>query len=167
MRELLLMRHANASWPEQGGSDFTRPLSHKGQQEAKQIGQWLAQQAIPPHHIICSPAQRTCETLGQLKHHITINQVNLDERSYLASLQTLLLILSESPTHSITMLLTHNTGAEELLTYLCGKNITKPSDSELMPPAALARIQLPDDWSELHKLSGKLTQLIHPKNLEI
>jgi len=167
MRQLLLMRHANASWPDQGSADFTRPLSSEGQQQAQQMGQWLAQQAITADHIICSPALRTCETLDQLKQHIAVNQVDIEERAYLPNLHTLLAILRDAPPHHSTLLLTHNNGAEELLTYLCGKHITNPSHGELMPPAALAQIQLPDHWNDLQPQSGKLTQLIHPKNLGI
>ncbi|HVX05074.1 MAG TPA: histidine phosphatase family protein, partial [Rhodanobacteraceae bacterium] len=58
MRELLLLRHAEAMNAGPDGRDAERPLSVHGQAEARDVGIWLAGQGAQPDAVLCSPARR-------------------------------------------------------------------------------------------------------------
>ena len=63
MRELILLRHAHAEPAATGQPDMDRPLSPEGLAEAEAAGRWLAEQALIPDRVLCSPSRRTRETL--------------------------------------------------------------------------------------------------------
>ena len=55
------MRHAKSSH-DIGGSDFDRPLSRRGVNDALRIGSSLLADGLLPDHLISSPAKRTRQT---------------------------------------------------------------------------------------------------------
>jgi phosphohistidine phosphatase len=57
-RRLVLIRHAKA---EQGGRDIERPLARRGRDDARAIGEWLADHAMPDVALV-SPSVRTRQT---------------------------------------------------------------------------------------------------------
>ncbi|MFV2058796.1 MAG: histidine phosphatase family protein [Thiohalomonadales bacterium] len=59
-KTLILFRHAHAEW--QSDNDHNRPLSIRGEQEAKKIGQLLSHRHSPPQQLICSSAVRAEST---------------------------------------------------------------------------------------------------------
>jgi phosphohistidine phosphatase len=61
--ELLLWRHAEA---EEGSDDMNRPLTERGQRQAKQMAQWLNGHAPDGLRILVSPAVRTQQTAAAL-----------------------------------------------------------------------------------------------------
>lgn len=62
--ELLLWRHAEA---EEGEDDLNRPLTERGERQAKAMAHWLNQHAPKDLRIIVSPAVRTQQTAAALK----------------------------------------------------------------------------------------------------
>ncbi len=168
MRTLLLMRHAKSDWSYDNLSDFARPLNSRGKKAAQRMGQWITDNNLTPDHVICSSACRAQETLLGLRQQMTLSnrQITNEERGYLASLNTLLLMLADAPETDLVLLIGHNPGMEELLTYLCGTDALLSQDQPLMPTATLAQITLPDEWKSLQRGSGSLTTLIRPKTLE-
>ena len=169
MKTLLLFRHAKSDWGNPGQADFDRPLNERGSKSAKRMGEWMKQQHIQPEWIICSPAQRAQETLSLLRHSISIPDtlVQFDERVYQASLSTLLEIIAQCPEDMDNiMLVGHNPGMDELLTYLCGANLPLSSKGKLMATATLAQISLPDDWQQLKSECGKLQQITRPGEID-
>ena len=63
---LILLRHANAAVWAAGIDDAGRQLSNSGQKHASLVATWMHQQMTPPDSILCSPAVRTRQTLGQV-----------------------------------------------------------------------------------------------------
>ena len=72
--DLILWRHAEA---EEGGEreksghsredpDLSRPLTKRGQKQAKHLGDWLRPRLPPDLHILVSPALRTRQTADAL-----------------------------------------------------------------------------------------------------
>ncbi|QLQ13510.1 MAG: histidine phosphatase family protein [Brevundimonas sp.] len=61
MRRLILMRHAEAEATSRDG-DRGRPLSPRGQDDARQAGLTLARLGFKPDHAVVSPARRTRQT---------------------------------------------------------------------------------------------------------
>lgn len=169
MRTLILFRHAKAEPLRPDINDIDRPLSPAGHKAAKKMGLWLKEHTVPIDSIICSPARRAQSTLEILKPCLEIPEKNVavDEQLYLASFEQLLTLLSQAQKKPRNvMLVGHNPGLEDLLTYLCGEYLPRSRNGKLMPTATLARIQLPNDWQKLDPGKGKLLDLIRPKELD-
>src|SRR6476469_3237240 len=61
--DLILWRHAEA---EEGSPDLQRPLTAKGQKQARRMAEWLASQLPEGCRILVSPALRTLQTVEPL-----------------------------------------------------------------------------------------------------
>ncbi len=169
MKTLLLLRHAKSDLDSATQLDIDRPLSQRGHKSAALIGQWLKQQHIQPEWAVCSPALRVRETMTGLRNNLILPEslIQFDERLYLASLTTLLDVLSQCPDDMDQILLVgHNPGLEELLIYLCGPKLPLSSNGKLMATATLAQINLPDDWRRLTPECGTLRQIIRPSDIK-
>lgn len=66
MHELTILRHAQAVPWQPEAEDFPRALSEAGRVHASRLARWLSDRSQPPGEILCSPAQRTRETLAPL-----------------------------------------------------------------------------------------------------
>ena len=167
MRTLLILRHAKSDQA-CGLADHERPLNERGRKAATRIGVWMKENNLQPELVICSSATRTQETLELLRKSLTIPDtlVHIEERAYLASTETLLQLLAESPDDMDQILLVgHNPGVEALLTYLCGTDLPLTASGKLMTTANLAQVGLPDDWRGLTPGCGMLKQLVRPCDL--
>ena len=70
--DLLLWRHAHALDACIGQSDLDRPLSAKGEKQAKKMSDWLLTHLPKDTHILCSPALRTLQTVSYLDTPYTV-----------------------------------------------------------------------------------------------
>ena len=168
-RELLLLRHAKSAWDTGVVDDFDRPLAKRGLKDAPRMGAWMLQQGIHPDYIVSSPAQRAKQTIFLVcdSDGIPQEKIHWDKRVYMADVSTLLAVLADSPRADKRVLLVgHNPGLDELLVYLCGKDLPRTASGKLMTTAGLARIELPDDWNGLSSHCGTLLNLVRPKELE-
>ena len=86
MKKLLLLRHAKSSWADSTLPDFERPLNERGLLAAPLVGKFMRKRLIKPDLIICSPAQRTRETIALvLKAARLETELRYDERIYEAT----------------------------------------------------------------------------------
>lgn len=82
--DLLLWRHAQAvdnavvsgtsfydGFNNDLNSDWQRPLTAKGRQQAKDMAAWLARHLPANTRVVCSPAVRTCQTAQALTKHFS------------------------------------------------------------------------------------------------
>lgn len=70
--DLLLWRHAHALDASMGQSDLDRPLSSKGEKQAKKMSDWLRSRLPKDTQILCSPALRTLQTVSFLDEPYTV-----------------------------------------------------------------------------------------------
>ena len=163
MRELLILRHGKAERDDPGG-DMHRSITDRGKRGAQRIGVWLAGQGMSPDDIVASPAERAKETAAKCAKAMEIDarRVRIDQRLYQADVGGLLAVLGDCP-HSArrVLLVGHNPGLRQLIDQLCGAERA----IEKFPTAALARIQLADDWGDLQPGQGELVELTRPKDL--
>jgi phosphohistidine phosphatase len=160
-RELLLLRHGKAEKFDQG-SDFDRPISDPGKRGAQRIATWIWRNELMPDYVISSPAACALETARKACKAMGMGPQGIvdDQRIYQATISDLLQVLGEVPkTARRVLLVGHNPGLRKLLCYLDGEN-----DGRL-PKAALAQLQLPDDWLELAPGCGRRTIRIRPGDL--
>ena len=160
MGTLYLLRHAKSSWKDASLRDFDRPLKERGKKAADVVGQHLAAEKLQFPLVICSPAQRTRETLQIVLRSsgLTIEE-RFDERIYEASLGDLLQVVWEIPDDKQEVILVgHNPGFEELLAFLTGER-------RRMPTCALSRIKFEVSWKDIKAGEGSLEWFITPKEL--
>ena len=169
MLRLMLFRHAHADRPADV-ADHERPLSARGQQEAKRMGAHIGEQGLVPDLVIVSSARRTQETwtTASAAGALSVKKVN-EPRVYESTAGDLLEVVREQdPTHKSIMLVGHNPGMERLAAWLL-----KSGD-----PTALARLQTEfvvaglavlgfqaDSWAELDVQSGHLERFDSPDSL--
>jgi phosphohistidine phosphatase len=160
-RELLLLRHGKAEKLKRG-SDFDRPISDPGKRGAQRMATWIWRNDLMPDYVISSPAARALETARKACKAMGMGpQVIIeDQRIYEATTSDLLQVLGDVPqTARRVLLVGHNPALKKLLTCLDGEN-----DGRL-PKAALAHLELPDNWSELTPGCGRRLARIRPRDL--
>ena len=169
MKDLLVLRHAKSDWYSGAATDFERPLNARGQKSATLVGKWLSDNAPRPDRIVSSPSERTRQTLSRVCPHIEFDpeEIAWDERIYEASLTDLLDVLSEQPSDcDCVMIVGHNPGLEELVTYLAAETVDAGEPAKLFPTAALAHFRLEQPWDSLERACGDLVNLVKPRSLK-
>jgi phosphohistidine phosphatase len=161
MKTLLLLRHAKSSWNDPDLQDFERPLNPRGRRAAPLIGRFMLRQEFIPDLILCSPAERTRQTISLIIEaaHLT-GELRYDERIYEASAETLFEVVSQvEDRFAVLLLVGHNPGMEDLLTLLSG-------ETGRMPTAALAALTFDTEkWGKVKEHKGHLKSLTTPKDL--
>lgn len=168
-RELLLLRHAKSDWDSDAASDIERPLAKRGRREAPRIGEWLYREGLVPDRIVSSPAERARETTLKVCKGLDYKKrdVHWEVAVYDAGLEELLKVLAQYPSGpAIVLLVGHNPGLEDLLRYLTDGDLEEPANGKLLPTAALARLEMPDDWSALAAGAGLLLSIVRAKAMK-
>ncbi len=147
LQQLTLIRHAHALPAAASEPDKARPLSSRGQSDARHAGHWLRHASLPPDAILCSDARRTQETLAGLQATFpALPAVQLEPGIYEASPGELLAIieahLQHHPAIERLWLIGHNPGLEMLLARMQDGTAMTPL---AMPPAGIAILALQPD----------------------
>ena len=161
MRNLYLLRHAKSSWKDETLRDFDRPLKGRGRRAAEQMGQVLAEEKLKSPLVISSPAARARETTELVLESSGLKlEPRFEERIYEADVRTLMEVVRSIPDSSDTAIMVgHNPGFENLLSYFTGEN-------RHMPTCALARIEFDAaSWSGVAEETGRLELFVTPKDL--
>ena len=161
-KKLYIVRHAKSSWGNPHLSDFERPLNHRGENDAPDMGQRLAIRSVKPSLIISSPANRALTTAKVISAKIgyPVSYIMEEERLYHASTGTIKTLLSRvDDEHNTVMIFGHNPG----LTYL----INEISDFDLdnLPTSAVCGIEFEmESWKEIQRTKGHQFFYDYPKS---
>ena len=162
-RTLLLLRHAKSSWKDESLSDHERPLNKRGQAAAPRMGRLIRDQGMVPDRILSSTAERaraTAEAVAEVCGYQ--GEITPLRDLYLAAPSAYVDVARAVEGDPASLLLVgHNPGINSLVRELTGSD-------EVMPTAALARIELPiSRWSELDiDVRGELLGLWRPRELD-
>ncbi len=146
MRELLLLRHAEAMAAGPDGRDIERPLSMHGDAQARAAGNWLSEQGVAPDAVLCSSARRaqmTADAVGRL--------LQMPAPQFLPSIyqatpgELLALVENHAAEAGRVLLIGHNPGLEQLLALLTEG---RSAGARGMSPATIAWIELVGDVLE-------------------
>ena len=170
MKELMLWRHAKASWPTTERDDFLRPLSKRGKRAAAAVARWLATRHLVPDIIYCSSASRTRETAEYLIAEMpSLPSIVFDRALYLAEGSELLAHLQKAPEATQRVLLIgHNEGIADLAQVLTQLG---PPDQlgqlhDKYPTGALVWLRLTiETWKELGQGHGELIHFVRPRDI--
>jgi phosphohistidine phosphatase len=161
MKRLFVLRHAKSSWTDSELADFDRPLNDRGLEAAPFMGRLMADRNLTPDIILSSPAKRARQTAELVKDAAGWNaELRFDDAIYEASPITLCRVAADLPQGvDSAMVVGHNPGMEGFIRILTGR-------LEPMSTAALAIINLAiDEWSQLESGTGRLVEVIRPKEL--
>ena len=167
-RELLVLRHGKSSWDSDAETDLERPLAKRGKRDAPRIAEWIGERGLVPDLIIGSPAKRARQTARRVAKALDLDPqgVVTDERIYYGGVRDILRILAECDAEiDRVMVVGHNPTLESLVGYLAGTSVVDFDAPKFFPTCALARIRMPGDWEDLEHGSGRLLELIRPKEL--
>lgn len=141
-RDIILLRHAHADAASPGQDDADRRLSIRGIAEADAAGAWLKRHAVTPDRILCSPAQRTRETLARVLAIIGYADVRDEPRIYEATPGDLVNVVDEHPDAACVLVVGHNPGLESLVSLLADGT---SDNGRGMPPASIVWLRMDED----------------------
>jgi phosphohistidine phosphatase len=160
-RTLVVVRHAKAE--PYAETDHGRRLTDRGRADAAAAGRFLASAGIAPTHALVSDATRTQETWAELRGSLGEGIVEDVSPVYYSASEAEVLeaVRSLPPEATCAVFVGHNPTAAHLTRLL----IDGEGDPEVMrgllegfPPAAVAVLEVPGDWSELTEAGARLTR---------
>jgi len=170
-KTIYLARHAKSAWDSGAPTDFDRPLSDRGVDDAIRMGRELDKRSWKPEKIIASPALRSqltclayCDCLG-----INEQEVVWTDDFYAAYMVTLLQSLRAlSDSVKSVMLIGHNPAMEDLLLHLCDEQAVQnyyQKNGKLFTTGNVAKISVEGEWEKLLMLGANLEEILRPKAL--
>ncbi len=169
MRRLLLLRHGKADRHSAGG-DRERPLTGRGETDARRIGEYLREEGMTPDLAVASNARRAKQTLERALEAFPGHVTHLIENTiYLATREHLVEVLRQTPDKVQTLLAVgHNPGFAELAEWLAGDGDAEDLDHmrSSFPTAALAILDFDaEHWAEVRKGAARLYRFVTPSAL--
>lgn len=155
-RTLIVLRHARAAQVP-GLPDRERPLTERGEHDARRIGEALTGMDLRPDLVLCSPSARTRRTAelalsgagdagdaggGAASSGADIVFEPVIYEAYSDELLTL--IRRSDPEVRTLMLVGHNPGIHNLV-----QGLTMENGDSSFPPGAFAVIETDDEWAGL------------------
>ncbi len=160
-RRLTLLRHGKAEPADAYPEDFERPLTHRGDIEAKEMAQRLLKRNLVPDLVLVSPAERAWATA-----EIVARACELDPKQLLCA-RELYLATPEKTWHLVTrcaasalhiMICAHNPG----LSQLASRFGPKPQRRELPTAGIATACWRQGEWANLQPESADSCELDDP-----
>ncbi|MGD1893800.1 MAG: histidine phosphatase family protein [Cyclobacteriaceae bacterium] len=163
VKQLLIVRHAEARESQAEQRDFDRNLTPRGYQDAVRVGDFLKQQSWQPDLIICSSAVRAKATAQMIAEQLRYSQQRIQaiQDLYDGSLRTFLAVINKQDENvERIMAVGHNPTVSYLLEYLTGDEVGN------VVPGGLALVKLTvEQWAEVSQRTGSLLWYKLPQNL--
>ena len=168
MHRLRLLRHAKSNYPE-GVDDVERPLSRRGREAARRVGESMASALGAIDLVLCSTSVRTRETAELVLAGIAPPpRILYEEVFYLAGAAILLRRLSQlDESVGAVMLIGHNPGLHELALALGAPDSPRyrALATGKFPTTARASFAIDGPWASLDRSRHALTQYVTAKSL--
>lgn len=163
------MRHAKSSWAVPGAKDFDRELNDRGRSDLEKVSQALATNNYLPELVLCSPAERTRQTVDGIAGVLSPEtRVEFHENLYSGGLEDYLSTIRAVSGSKSIMTVGHNPMSGSLSNLLTGDG--DPDMIALIaykyPTATVAVFDFDcTSWSEIGKHKGNLVDCIIPSRL--
>ncbi|HEY6483725.1 MAG TPA: histidine phosphatase family protein [Steroidobacteraceae bacterium] len=135
MKQLTLVRHADAQWKDPQIADFERPLNRRGMAEAQASARRLIELGLLPALLLTSPARRAHQTAEILARGLSLSprSVRAEESLYLAGAPEILSVIQAlGPRIPHVMLIGHNPGISEAVQLLAPQYDVQPLSTGAM-----------------------------------
>lgn len=163
VKNLYLIRHAQAEEHAASKKDVERQLTAKGYQDASKIGIYFKEKDFLPDLVIHSSATRTTETLERINEQLGIDPDHIEssEDMYEASARILLKIICDIPAEMRSAFIVgHNPSITYLAEYMTGAEIGN------VETAGIVHIQIPyTSWQEVSEKNCDFVAYISPKEI--
>ncbi|WP_316977379.1 SixA phosphatase family protein [Shumkonia mesophila] len=171
MKTIYLLRHAKSTAKDAPLADIDRPLSERGEADAKAMADYLAQAGIAPALVLCSSARRARDTLDGVLPGLGRKPVPiLEDGLYHADASGLLRRLSEvDDAIPSVMLVGHNPAMEDLARKLAdgGDPVALERLTAKFPTGALAVLETDAAaWRDIKSGRALLTAFVCPRDLD-
>lgn len=165
---LLLLRHAKSDWRAETDIDFERPLTERGKSDVGKVARWMKAHKLFPDRIVSSPAIRTRATADIVTAVLDLptDLIRWENDIYEATLEKLLTVINRHARGSRCLLLIgHNPGLDNLVTYLASAEPDRTASGKLMTTSALAIFDNVECVGMPVRHSLQLRQLVRPKQI--
>jgi phosphohistidine phosphatase len=138
--QVVLLRHAHADWPLYSGLDINRPLTPRGEEDARAAAHAIRAAGFTPALLLVSPALRTRQTAELVAREFVMSadQLRFIDALYNARAAQMETALRKAARQSSSLLMVaHNPGISELARRLSGD----PARASF-PPAGWDRFTL-------------------------
>jgi phosphohistidine phosphatase len=164
MKQIFILRHAKSSWDNRELADFDRPLSMRGENDAKKLNTFVKKKSFYIDKVLCSSAIRTKETFDLIADGFrsSIEDAIYSEDLYFGSVSNIIDTLRKLDEKNKSILIIgHNPTLFYLVEELANERIQK------FTTCNLAVLNFGDEWKRLSKSKCKLKSLYRPKEIEI
>jgi phosphohistidine phosphatase len=170
MKSLTLLRHAKSASGDPTLGDFDRPLDGRGQLAARAIGRAMRMQGLRFDRALASPAARIRETIENVAKSYGTIDTRFDERIYLASPDTLIQLVRDTPDAVDSLLIVGHSPGLPMLAHRLTRDDAgglRARLGEKYPTATLAEIALPiGHWRDVADGIGSVERFIRPRDLD-
>tara|TARA_B100001063_G_scaffold242267_1_gene270620 strand:+ start:4407 stop:4901 length:495 start_codon:yes stop_codon:yes gene_type:complete len=163
MKQIYILRHAKSSWENTKLSDFDRPLSKRGINDAVKLGKFIAAKNIRVHTVICSSAERTKDTFDLISKELDFSiekAIYTDDLYYGEYNKIIETIRNLDENNSSILIVGHNPTLHILIEKLTNKFIHK------FATCNLAKITSKNLWKDTSFGSCELKLLIKPNGIK-
>jgi len=168
MHRLHLLRHAKSD-REEGVEDRERPLSRRGREAARRVGESLPSALGALDLVLCSPSLRTTETAKLvLASFAPAPPVRFEEVLYLAGRAALMRRLAQlDESTGAVMLIGHNPGLHELALALAAGDSPRyrALASGKFPTTVRVSFAIDGTWAGIARSRHALTDYVTAKSL--
>lgn len=160
MKKLYLIRHAKASWDTSDQSDFDRPLTEQGRQDAHTMAEQLKQQKLKPDFILSSNAERAIRTAEIFAEELNypIKNINTDSHMYMGGVEELIKLLKGINSKFKTVFLVGHNPSLTLLSHLLSEGLRL----NIATSGVVSISFNMSDWKNIVETEGKFLEYIHP-----
>ncbi len=157
----MLVRHAKSGWDNPALTDFERPLSSRGENDAPEMAKRLMKKGLIPQYIVSSPAVRAKTTAGIFADKFKLAGPHYNTAIYEATHTTLLSVVNLlSDEYDFIALFGHNPGLSQLVYYLTGNLFDMPTCGVVIIDFDL------DSWQLVSGDTGVIKYSDYPKKGE-
>lgn len=164
MKEIFLIRHAKSDWDFAGLTDFDRPLSTRGHNDAPKMSQLLSSTLPKFDIIISSTAQRAFSTAQYFAKTLDIDEKEIVKEGllYLASEDSILKVIQNIDNRNQTAcIFGHNSGLSDLAATFLNEYLFAE-----IPTCGVVKLILHDnDWKNFNTKNVTLEQYWFPKQV--
>ena len=159
VRNLLLIRHADALTADTNGRDFERRLSERGKSESALLGEYLSKLPFKIDTIYTSPSVRTLQTCAELSQQLqAAPRIISSEEYYEATINVMMAAVNRvDDIFENVAIVAHNPSLTNLYEYLAGES------QGGFVTAACAWLQVSvDHWNETLGGTGETKDFYYP-----
>ncbi|TLY48470.1 MAG: hypothetical protein E6K54_00215 [Gammaproteobacteria bacterium] len=160
MKNLTLIRHAEAQPQQFFESDRDRGLTQRGLYQIEVIASQLKEKKCLPDYLLCSPAERTLQTAQLICKRLKINPklINLNPILYSGDTEDIIKLISSLNLSLHTFIIGHNPTLSCLAQKLCPM-----TQSIILPTAGVISLYFDiTNWDNLLTKHGRLLFFIEP-----